>query len=76
MIELKNVTKHYGSVPAVQELSFRGENGRITGIIGPNGAGKTTTIRMIMNIIAPDSGRFSLMEGPSLMMIWNISISA
>lgn len=56
MIELKVVTKHYGSVPAVQELSFRGESGRITGIIGPNGAGKTTTIRMIMNIIAPDSG--------------------
>ncbi len=56
MIELQQVTKHYGSVAAVDGLSFRGEKGKITGIIGPNGAGKTTTIRMIMNIIAPDSG--------------------
>ncbi len=56
MIELREVTKHYGSVPAVDGLSFQGEKGKITGIIGPNGAGKTTTIRMIMNIIAPDSG--------------------
>lgn len=56
MIELQNIVKHYGSIPAVDGISFTAEKGNIFGLIGPNGAGKTTTIRMIMNIIAPDEG--------------------
>jgi ABC-2 type transport system ATP-binding protein len=56
MIEVKNVTKSFDSVTAVQDVSFTTEPGEIFGLIGPNGAGKSTTIRMIMNILAPDSG--------------------
>jgi len=56
MLEVQNVAKAYDSVKAVEDLSFAADPGEIFGLIGPNGAGKTTTIRMIMNIIAPDTG--------------------
>ena len=62
MIEVKNVTKSFDSVTAVRDVSFATEPGEIFGLIGPNGAGKSTTIRMIMNILAPDSGSI-LFEG-------------
>ena len=56
-LELRGITKRYGDKAAVDGLDLVVPQGRISGIIGPNGAGKTTTIRMIMNIIAPDSGQ-------------------
>lgn len=56
MIELRHVSKQFGSLYAVEDLSFSTTKGEIFGLLGPNGAGKTTTIRMIMNIIAPDTG--------------------
>jgi ABC-2 type transport system ATP-binding protein len=56
MIELRSVSKSYGSVKAVQDVSFATRPGEIFGLLGPNGAGKSTTIKMIMNIIAPDAG--------------------
>ncbi len=56
MIELHNISKQYDSIRAVDELSLKVEPGRINGFLGPNGAGKTTSIRMLMNIIHPDSG--------------------
>jgi ABC-2 type transport system ATP-binding protein len=56
MIEVRGATKRYESVMAVDGVSFEAKSGEIFGLIGPNGAGKSTTIRMIMNIIAPDSG--------------------
>lgn len=55
-ITAKNVSKAYTNVQAVSDLSFEARPGEIFGLIGPNGAGKTTTIRMMMNIIAPDTG--------------------
>jgi ABC-2 type transport system ATP-binding protein len=55
-LRLENITKRYETKLAVDNLSLQVPQGAIYGIIGPNGAGKTTTIRMIMNIIAPDSG--------------------
>ena len=55
-IILKNVTKRFGELIAVRELNFEVPEGSIFGLLGPNGAGKSTTIRMITNIIAPDSG--------------------
>lgn len=54
---LENIRKTYDAKVAVENLSLSVPKGVLYGIIGPNGAGKTTTIRMIMNIIAPDSGR-------------------
>lgn len=62
MLEIKNISKQYQGIKAVDDISFRLEKGRITGLLGPNGAGKTTTIRMIMDIIQADSGRI-LMDG-------------
>ncbi|WP_304223561.1 ABC transporter ATP-binding protein [Gracilinema caldarium] len=56
MIEVQNVTKSFDTLRAVDSISFSVRPGEIFGLIGPNGAGKSTTIRMIMNIIAPDSG--------------------
>ncbi len=56
MIELINISKQYESVKAVDALNMNVQKGRIFGFLGPNGAGKTTAIRMLMNIIMPDSG--------------------
>ena len=57
MIRVESVKKSYDTIKAVDGVSFDAERGEIFGLIGPNGAGKTTIIRMIMNIIAPDSGQ-------------------
>lgn len=57
---VEHVTKRYGEFTAVNDLSLQVRPGRVFGLIGPNGAGKTTTIRMIVNIIIPDSGRIEL----------------
>lgn len=56
MIELINISKEYSSLKAVDDLNIQVQPGRICGFLGPNGAGKTTTIRMLMNIIQPDTG--------------------
>jgi ABC-2 type transport system ATP-binding protein len=56
VLSVERVVKTYAAVKAVDGLSFEARPGEIFGLIGPNGAGKSTTIRMIMNIIAPDSG--------------------
>jgi len=57
IIELSGVTKTFGSVKAVNDLSLEVPKGSIYGFIGPNGSGKTTTIRMIMKIMYPDMGK-------------------
>ena len=55
-LELKNLSKSFGELKAVDDASFTVPEGSIFGLLGRNGAGKTTTIRMMMNIIMPDSG--------------------
>ena len=60
VIELEGITKTYGSHKAVDNLTLHVPKGSIYGFIGPNGSGKTTTIRMIMNILYPDSGNIRL----------------
>ena len=55
-IELRDVTKQFGQVVAVNALTLDVPEGSIYGFIGPNGSGKTTTIRMIMNLLVPDRG--------------------
>ena len=56
MIEVEGLRKSFGSVVAVEGISFRAGNGVVTGLLGPNGAGKTTTLRMLTTLLAPDSG--------------------
>ena len=55
-IEIRGLTKDFGDVKAVDNLSFDVEPGRITGFLGPNGAGKTTTLRMALGLVRPTSG--------------------
>ncbi|GAA4345977.1 ABC transporter ATP-binding protein [Angustibacter luteus] len=55
-LELSGLTKWFGSVKAVDDLSFAVEPGRVTGFLGPNGAGKTTTLRMLLGLLTPTSG--------------------
>lgn len=56
MLKLKNVSKEFGTVKAVDNISFEVKNGKIFGLIGRNGAGKSTTFRMILNIIDASKG--------------------
>lgn len=60
-IVLRRVTKHFGPVAAVDDLSLAVPAGSIYGFIGPNGSGKTTTLRMIMHIILPDRGEIEVL---------------
>jgi ABC-2 type transport system ATP-binding protein len=57
MIEVERLSKSFGRVTAVDDLSFTVRPGRVTGFLGPNGAGKTTTMRIILGLAAPTSGR-------------------
>ena len=63
-IEITNVTKTFGSVKAVDDVSFSIEKGELFGLLGPNGAGKTTAIRCMLDIFKPDSGLVSILGGP------------
>jgi ABC-2 type transport system ATP-binding protein len=60
ILEIEGLCKRYGDHVAVDNLSFSVPRGAVFGLLGPNGAGKTTTIRMVMRIIAPDSGTVRL----------------
>ena len=60
-IEIDGLTKQYGDLVAVEDLSFRVEAGEVFGFLGPNGAGKTTTIRTLMGLQAPTAGDVSLL---------------
>jgi ABC-2 type transport system ATP-binding protein len=55
-IEVRGLTKRFGTLTAVDHLDFAVEPGRITGFLGPNGAGKTTTLRMLLGLIRPTAG--------------------
>ena len=57
MIEVQHITKRYGRVTAVDDVSFRVERGEILGFLGPNGAGKTTTMRILTGYMPPSEGR-------------------
>jgi ABC-2 type transport system ATP-binding protein len=64
-VEAQGVGRRYGSVVAVEDLSFAVEAGEILGVLGPNGAGKTTAIRVLTTILAPSRGRFTVAGVPS-----------
>jgi len=64
-IDIRNVVKRYEEHVAVRDLSLQVPRGSVYGLLGPNGAGKTTTIRMILDIILPDSGSITLLGKPN-----------
>lgn len=57
MLELKNVSKSYRSIPAVENVSFTLREGEVLGYLGPNGSGKSTTVKMIIGLIQPTRGK-------------------
>jgi ABC-type uncharacterized transport system ATPase subunit len=60
MIKTEHLTKHYGALTAVEDVSFQVGPGEVLGFLGPNGAGKTTTMRMLAGFVTPTSGRASI----------------
>ncbi|WP_444831563.1 ABC transporter ATP-binding protein [Actinokineospora sp.] len=60
LIQVAGLTKSFGAVKAVDDMSFTVEPGSIAGFLGPNGAGKTTTLRILLGLIRPDSGRATI----------------
>jgi ABC-2 type transport system ATP-binding protein len=56
-IEISGLTKHFGTVLAVDHLEFLVKPGRVTGFLGPNGSGKTTTLRMLLGLVHPNAGK-------------------
>ncbi len=64
-VQIRNVVKRYAEHTAVRDLSLTVPRGAVYGLLGPNGAGKTTTIRMMLNIIAPDSGTIAMLGRPA-----------
>jgi ABC-2 type transport system ATP-binding protein len=71
-VEIRDLSKHFGGVAAVNHLSFDIEAGRVTGFLGPNGAGKSTTLRALLGLVQPSSGaatfggqRYDALDEPS-----------
>lgn len=62
ILEVKNITKRFGGVTAVDDCSFKVERGSVTGLIGPNGAGKTTLFNIISGFFRPDGGKVILKD--------------
>ena len=60
MIETRQLTKRYGDLTAVDNISFKVEPGQVLGFLGPNGAGKSTTMKMVAGFLAPTSGTASV----------------
>ena len=63
-VEISHISKSFGSLKAVDDVSFDVEKGEIFGLLGPNGAGKTTAIRVLLDIFKPDHGNISILGGP------------
>ena len=60
MIEVSGLSKRFGSVVALEDVTFSASDGRITGLLGPNGAGKSTCLRILYTVLKPDAGRATI----------------
>lgn len=66
VLEVKNLSKDFGKILAVNVISFDVEEGEIFGLIGPNGAGKTTTLRVIATLLRPSAGQVTVAVSMSI----------
>lgn len=64
-LEVKELTKHFGKIKAVNQLNLTINSGTVYGLLGPNGSGKTTTLGMLLDVVAPTSGSYSWFGGKS-----------
>lgn len=64
MLKVAHVTKRFGKMTAVDDLSFHVDRGEALGLVGQNGAGKSTTFKMILNFLAPDTGKITFDGAP------------
>ena len=64
VLELKGLTRRYGEVVALDDLSFTVAEGQMFGFVGPNGAGKTTAMRIVLGVLEPDAGQVFWRGGP------------
>ncbi|MFO7924485.1 MAG: ATP-binding cassette domain-containing protein [Bacteroidales bacterium] len=76
ILEIQQLTKHYGRIKAVHNLSIDVEKGQVFGILGPNGSGKTTTLSIIMGIIHQQSGSFSWFGSSSGSSVWKKNVGS
>ena len=60
LIEVKSVSKHFGSIQAVDSVSFTVNRGEVLGFLGPNGAGKSTAVNLAVGLLEPDSGHIAI----------------
>ena len=58
ILEINNLSKRYGSVQALDQVSFKVEPGSVYGLLGPNGSGKTTTLGIVLDVLHPSGGTF------------------
>ncbi len=65
VLTINNITKNYGRIQALNNVSFSVPSGSVFGILGPNGSGKTTMLGIVMNILKPSSGSFQFFGGPA-----------
>ena len=65
LLKISNLSKHFGGLPALSEVSFRAGRGQVTALIGPNGAGKTTLLNCLSGVLKPDGGEI-LFEGANI----------
>src|SRR5262245_29029420 len=75
-VRLRGLTKDFGSVRAVDQLSLEIRRGETVALLGPNGAGKTTTVAMLLGLLAPDSGSASVLGMPSAAAIQSARVGA
>ncbi|MET8611252.1 ABC transporter ATP-binding protein [Streptomyces misionensis] len=64
VVDIEGLTKRYGEVTAVEDVSFQVRPGRVVGLLGRNGAGKTTTLRMLLGLVRPTAGRATVFGHP------------
>ena len=63
LLEVEHLSKHFGGVHAVRDVTFAIGSGEIVGLIGPNGAGKSTLLKLVTGFVAPDAGTATLGAG-------------